>query len=43
MLRKDLEITDHQNRPTGELHPPGEVWTVLTNEPWQVKLAQQVF
>lgn len=28
-LRKDLVIRDHLNRPTGEVHVKGEVWTVL--------------
>ena len=27
-LKKELVTTDHQGRPTGEIHTPGEVWTV---------------
>lgn len=28
-LRKDLEIRDHRDKPTGVVHPKGEVWQVL--------------
>jgi hypothetical protein len=28
-LKKDLVVRDHRNRPTGEVHGKGEVWTVL--------------
>ena len=29
-LRKDLVIANHMGEPTGEVHPAGEVWQVLT-------------
>lgn len=35
-LIQDLIIRDHRHKPTGEIHPAGEVWTVLCgvkNEP----------
>lgn len=28
-LLRDLVIRDHRNRPTGDMHPKGEIWTVL--------------
>ncbi len=28
-LKKDLIVRDHRNRPTGDVHPKGEIWTVL--------------
>ncbi|MBI3986661.1 MAG: hypothetical protein HY343_07070 [Lentisphaerae bacterium] len=28
-LKKDLIVKDHRNRPTGDIHRKGEVWTVL--------------
>ena len=28
-LKKDLIVRDHRNRPTGDVHRKGEVWTVL--------------
>lgn len=28
-LKKSLTISDHNGEPTGEMHPVGEVWTVL--------------
>ncbi len=28
-LKKDLVVRDYKNRPTGEVHPKGEIWTVL--------------
>lgn len=35
-LRRPLVICDHEGKPTGKVHPLGEVWSVLTgcaNEP----------
>jgi hypothetical protein len=28
-LKMDLVICDHQNQPTGKVHPKGEIWVVL--------------
>lgn len=29
-LRKDLIVRDHNGKPTGEVYPKGEIWTVLS-------------
>ena len=28
-LRRDMVVCDHKDRPTGEVHRAGEIWTVL--------------
>jgi hypothetical protein len=28
-LRRDLIVRDHKDKPTGEVHHTGEIWTVL--------------
>jgi len=28
-LRRELAILDHRDRPTGKIHAPGEIWTVV--------------
>jgi hypothetical protein len=28
-LKQELVIRDRRGKPTGKIHPPGEVWTVL--------------
>jgi hypothetical protein len=32
-LTRDLHMKDHKGRPTGEVHPSGETWTVLLGHP----------